>query len=158
MIIAILYFVYHSLRLLVICLQKILWSHAKVINQYLCHGGMLLPSTDTAEVSVSLSLSVSPCLRALLSHYPVSKHKICTTSTDRWQNVLLNRLPVQRSGRASSLCQRYKAFKWTYFCLSQDGAAGIVGGRTRCSLRCGEGFIIISNAGREYKHTHSHLQ
>lgn len=52
-----------------------------------------------------LSLFFSLPHWALYYHYPVSEYKICTTSADRSQNVLLNRLPVQRSGQPSSLCQ-----------------------------------------------------
>lgn len=107
----------------------------------------------------SLYFCVSSCLKALPlpPHYPVLKYKICTTSTDRWQNVLLNIVPVQRSGQASSSCQHYKAFKGTYFIRSQDGAAVIVGGRKKCRLRLGKDLImIISNTGREYKHTETH--
>lgn len=50
-------------------------------------------------------------------------------------------------GEQAHCVSLYKEFKWTYFILSQDGAAVIVGGRTT-SMQ-----MIISSAAREYKHT-----
>lgn len=140
MIIAVLYFVYHSLRLLVICLQKICWSHAKVINQCLYHGVMLLPSTDAAEISDFLSVCPHASEPCILTTLPQNVRSVQPVPTDDKMDFWIDFL-FSAQGKQANIMSVLQSIKWTYLILSQDGAASIVGGKTRGNLRWGEDFI-----------------